>query len=432
MKELRRAVGSIVQMISSRPILPINIICLASLTLLCLVISFQTRRAFNQMLNDKIDTALAMIETTCRDALVNYDLTELGKTARVNLTDIDINRVQFLDHQNKLMTEAAEERIGGGVEERSRAIYTIGKKIAGTVKIMYSRDRSDRLILMVIFSSALCAVMVQIAVYVISRKVLSVEKEKAGIEAERQLLEKDIVLAAAVQTLFLPKKNIFAVGNLTLQGFYQPASTASGDWWWYKSVEEDRSLVLFMGDVSGHGAASAMLTASTSGNLQTLAKMQVEAPVEKILTTLNEEFLEVSSGSHTMTMGALRIGFDTGVVKFCNAAGPPIYILNKEGKVRMVGAQGTPLGTAEFSFETKELKLQDGDRVCFLTDGITEMVLPDQSQLRPKRFVDILTRCRPLSQPDAVNFIVDELARIRSTTPLADDMTFVIVDFVIA
>lgn len=250
----------------------------------------------------------------------------------------------------------------------------------------------------------------------------------ANIEAERRSLEKDIALVAAVQTLFLPKQRSFHSDGLSLTGYYHPASQASGDWWWYNYQESDKLLTVLLGDVTGHGAASAMITASTAGILQTLSRQYLSHSLEETLKRLNTEFVAIAQTEYSMTMGGIQLNAHTGKLTFFSAASPSLFILAADGTTRILHIAGTPLGTADFKLGRKESVLKPGDRLCMYTDGISEMALHGGGMMKTKKLMELLARTSGLKQPEAANLIIEELSRLRGSTPLQDDITFVLVD----
>src|SRR3990167_5955802 len=94
------------QIVGNRLVLPINLICLFSLVILCVVISALTRQTFNQTLDEKINTTLSILETSNREILINWDIGELQRVAKVNLTDVDVESIQFLDPDGVQMAQA--------------------------------------------------------------------------------------------------------------------------------------------------------------------------------------------------------------------------------------------------------------------------------------------------------------------------------------
>lgn len=250
----------------------------------------------------------------------------------------------------------------------------------------------------------------------------------ANVELQKREMEKDLALTAAVQSFFLPTKNSLKSGNLVLSGFYQAAGQASGDWWWYR---EDADMVsVLVGDVTGHGAASAMLTASTSAYLLCLAKYSNMSDLADVLINLNDGFCEISQGKYSMTMSAVTISHVNNKLTWWSAGAPPIFHIDDQKKVTSLIAQGSPLGSSEFILGQRELLLKKGDRVFIFTDGLSELELPDGSELRTKGLRQILIDTRSLEQTEAMAAIKMQLERARGSTPLRDDLTFVLIDMI--
>lgn len=211
-----------------------------------------------------------------------------------------------------------------------------------------------------------------------------------------------------------------------VHGFYRPAAQCSGDWWWHE-VQQNRVIVL-VGDVTGHGAASAMLTASTAAHYRLLIRRDPDIELDTLLEDLNAEFVDVCQGAYNMTMSAVTIDVQTLNMRWFNAGSPAVLILSSTGKVLSLSSAGTALGNEPFSLGTREKRLEAGDRVFLYTDGLPEMVLPNGRQLGIRNLSKFLkaTRGRPLEE--AVQAMVDALDKARGDTPLDDDLTFVFVD----
>lgn len=257
--------------------------------------------------------------------------------------------------------------------------------------------------------------------------------EMANAEAERQVLERDILLAAAVQNLFLPKKKTFESTEMSLHGYFLPASKASGDWWWYKYFESENTLMVLLGDVTGHGAASAMMTAAAASMLQVILKNNLEVSkkpsMPEFLIRLNQEFLEIARGDYNMTISGIEIDTKTGKLKLFNASGPGLLTLKSDGSVKRLTASGVPLGNSKFHLGFKDLDLSPGERVLLYTDGISEMKLLDGTELGHKNMQKLYSKTKGMKTEEATLSFASELEKLRSGTPLNDDITFVMIDF---
>ncbi len=246
------------------------------------------------------------------------------------------------------------------------------------------------------------------------------------VELERKAMEKDLALTSAVQQFFLPREPAAQVGGLNVHGFYRPAAQCSGDWWWY-DIELDRILVL-VGDVTGHGAASAMLTASMATHYRAARRRAPDLPIEQLLEEMNDELEEVCHGQYNMTMSAVEIDLSARTMRWYNAGGPALLILSGKGKVMSLSCAGTALGNRPFSLGFRERKLEPGDRVFIYTDGLPELTLPNGKQFGIRRLSKQFARTAGKETREAVQQLVEALDKARGEIPLDDDLTFVFVD----
>lgn len=238
--------------------------------------------------------------------------------------------------------------------------------------------------------------------------------------------EKTYELVSTVQSFFLPDKESFASKSLSLCGFYASATEASGDWWWYGPYSND-GLFLLLGDVTGHGAASAMLTASTASQLHLLKRLTPDIRADQILKVLNQEFSAIAKGKYMMTMSALEIDSQMKV-RWWNAASPPVLILRQSGEIEEIILPSHPLGVADFELSHLDFELKAGDRMILYTDGLSELELPNGSQIRFRALKEIFLKTLGLPTNEAMKFITDSVSHLRNGHPLKDDITVVLID----
>jgi serine phosphatase RsbU (regulator of sigma subunit) len=253
--------------------------------------------------------------------------------------------------------------------------------------------------------------------------------EIARVEIERRELQRDLELTAVVQSYFFPPQNHFENRSFSLCAYAKPASQASGDWWWF-DASKDGSLTVIIGDVTGHGPAPAMMTVANASHLRMLQKFAAHLSIEDWLVELNRAFLDTARERVMMTLSIAKIMADENGAKlyFWNAAGAPLLLQRKNGDIDSIGAISSPLGTTDFVPGFQMVDLEPEDRIFLLTDGLTEMVLPNGAQLSERQFLKIVRESRSQPLQKAVALMADRLESIRQGTPLADDVTLVMVD----
>jgi ligand-binding sensor domain-containing protein/serine phosphatase RsbU (regulator of sigma subunit) len=253
-------------------------------------------------------------------------------------------------------------------------------------------------------------------------KIEAVEKEARLAFAEREL-----ELTAAVQTGFLPVVNTVRDDCFSLFGYYDAADQCSGDWWWHEKLSDRKHLVL-VGDVTGHGAAPAMVTASVSTTFRVLRHIWKESGAVEFLRAANQQVLNSGRGDYLMQLMAAELDIGTGELSLYSAAGlPAICLLG--GKRKMVIARGTPLGSPDFEVGHATLNLSPGDRFMLLTDGIVEIERPDGRPWGLERVGRAYEEVATAPLAAATEHIVAAARQLNSDQKQKDDWTFVISEF---
>src|SRR5262249_17813962 len=113
-------------------------------------------------------------------------------------------------------------------------------------------------------------------------------------------VEKDLDVASMVQSWFLPANPVLEGARFSVAGFHRSADRCSGDWWWYEALD-DKTLWVIVGDVTGHGAGAAVLTAAVA------TAIRVQKPAEPMsgpgsvlqrLVGVNEHIRAICAGKY--------------------------------------------------------------------------------------------------------------------------------------
>ena len=239
-------------------------------------------------------------------------------------------------------------------------------------------------------------------------------------------VERELELTGAVQSGFLPKKNQVSSAMFNLYGFYRPADQAGGDWWWYE--ESNAKLIILVGDVTGHGAGPAMVTAAAATAFRIQGKNNA-LTIEDRMELCNEEVLRVGGGIYQMTMSAIELDGQTGRFSFYSAGGLPIMRIRYDGRPRTLPCTGTPLGSDNFALGKVEGTMLQGERMVIFTDGIPEMPVGRNRELGLRRFSMICESTQGLDLAEAANRVVMVSDSIRQNAQQQDDWTFAMMEW---
>jgi ligand-binding sensor domain-containing protein/serine phosphatase RsbU (regulator of sigma subunit) len=241
------------------------------------------------------------------------------------------------------------------------------------------------------------------------------------------LVERDLELTGAVQAGFLPKDDLIVNRALEVRGFYRPAGTCSGDWWWYE--ETDRGLHrLLIGDVTGHGPGPAMVTAAVASSYRAQSELATDLPLKRRLEAVNQEVLRVGQGTYQMALTAIEIDVEAGQLFAYSAGGLPAIVLS-DGPAEVVVCRGTPLGTAKLQIGQTSRALRPGSRIFLSTDGVVEIELHNGRAFGLRRLIRLLENTREVDVNQTALALSQEASAANGTNIQKDDWTFAIVDW---
>jgi ligand-binding sensor domain-containing protein len=236
-------------------------------------------------------------------------------------------------------------------------------------------------------------------------------------------LEREMALSSAVQEGFFPPERSVRDGVFGLEAFYRAAAQCGGDWWSYEASEE--SYFVVVGDATGHGVGSAMVTAAAASTFRSLGS---NISYDNRLQAMNDEVLRVSRGQYHMTLTAVEINVMTGEYIIRSAGGVPVFALAAKARPRVLMCPGTPLGSPDFEVGQLEGQLAPGERLVILTDGIPEVALANQQLLGPRGVANFCMQTRELGLEIALQQLVAKVEAVNASVQ-DDDWTVVMVQW---
>jgi serine phosphatase RsbU (regulator of sigma subunit) len=245
------------------------------------------------------------------------------------------------------------------------------------------------------------------------------------LAAQRRELERDLALTAAVQKLLLPRRDSFETDYVSVAGFSVTAAQAGGDWWFTETLS-DGTVRVVLGDVTGHGAAPAMVAAVVAGAFRALQETG-QMGARGLLQVLNAVARDVSAGTYTMPFGLLELS-PYGRASWFSAAAPPLLVLRRDGTVDSITVSGTALASPSFSVGERFFDLAPGERILLTSDGVSELRLSSGYDLGLRRLAKLLKNTGGTALRDARDELAERLDALRGSEALHDDVTFALVE----
>jgi len=239
---------------------------------------------------------------------------------------------------------------------------------------------------------------------------------------QQRLLERDLELAAQIQTRLLPKRDM-RVDGWNVAYHYQPFGIVSGD---YCDLipGPDQTLYFLLGDVSGKGVASSMLMANLSATFRTLVPLGM--PLPQMVERANRVFSESTLPMQFATLISGKITPDGGL-ELVNAGHNPALVFAGDS-VQVVESSAMPVGMfADQEFVSSKSRLSKGDAVLLYTDGVSEALNPENQEYGLERLADLILKCREAKSSELLARCVEDLAIFRNGVPAFDDETLMVI-----
>ena len=180
----------------------------------------------------------------------------------------------------------------------------------------------------------------------------------------------------------------------TLQTLLKPAGLFSGDVL-LTAYSPSRDLNILLGDFTGHGLAAALGALPTSEVFRAMTNKGF-SPAQ-ILSGINQKLLALMPTGMFFAAQFVSVSKSLNHVSVCNCGMPDILFLsgeNREIKHRATSL-GLPLGiTGDIRFPEiiEHVKIEAGDRIMLVSDGVSEAVNPYNEQYGQARFEQAITR----------------------------------------
>jgi serine phosphatase RsbU (regulator of sigma subunit) len=195
-----------------------------------------------------------------------------------------------------------------------------------------------------------------------------------------------------------------------------------GDYYDWALGEDGLRLVL--ADVSGKGAAAAVLMAAVRALVRS---RWAEADLARASRLISRAVFDNVPASRYATAFLARLDPPTGRLRFVNAGHQPALIVRADGTAQALASSGVPLGLMETAaYTAADATLGPGDTLLIFSDGVSEARDAAGTELGVERLVELLRSGQDLDAAGLVQRIEQALDAFASGAPPDDDRTLLV------
>jgi PAS domain S-box-containing protein len=255
------------------------------------------------------------------------------------------------------------------------------------------------------------------------------------LEAANRESKRGLNYAAGIQQAMLPSP-IFEDKRFRIASRLISCDELAGDMLNYFILDDGR-VGFYVLDVVGHGISAALMSVTISrllsprsgksclfesaGPKQKAARVLSPAEVGGVL---NDLFVEnIGSGQFfTIFYGIWDASAEQ--LTYFSAGHPPAVLLSADGTVRLLNADGFPVGITPFpEYVNHQTPFARGDRLFVFSDGLTDAADKGGQPLGLDGLKQLIAQRSGLSLQHAVDEIVDSVAHRRQRHSVKDDLT---------
>jgi serine phosphatase RsbU (regulator of sigma subunit) len=247
------------------------------------------------------------------------------------------------------------------------------------------------------------------------------EIERKLLEAENERKSRELEEARALQLSMLPKQ-IPKSDKWDIAVFMETAQEVGGDYYDF-SISKNGTLTVALGDATGHGMKAGIMVATAKSYFHTLANEHNNLGIlERMSSGIRNMDLKM------MYMGFLLLKCNEECINITSAGMPPCLKYNHaDQEIDEILLKGMPLGSkVEYPYKEKQVKVQQGDSILLMSDGLMELFNEQREQLGMDRIKRAFKEAGDSSASDILSQITKLIDQWAGTKSHEDDITVLV------
>jgi phosphoserine phosphatase len=242
----------------------------------------------------------------------------------------------------------------------------------------------------------------------------------------KEKMERELAVARDIQMRVFPKK-IPELDGYDIAGWSRPADETGGDIFDVIRIA-DKSLLLLLGDATGHGIGAALSVTQVRSMLRMC--MRLGAGLDKSFQHINDQLSDDLASNRFVTafLGVLDAAAHT-IDYHSGGQGPILCLRSERGECEWLNPSTVPMGMMPGPpmKRPEPLMLGRGDILALITDGIYEYENPAAEQFEGKRVEELILEHQNEPMTSLVERIVRRVDEFAEGASQNDDMTLLLV-----
>lgn len=238
----------------------------------------------------------------------------------------------------------------------------------------------------------------------------------------KQKQDNEMDIARTIQEALLPEE-MPEVEGYEFFASYDSAQAVGGDYYDIFVLPGEKICVSF-GDVAGKGVPGALIMSRMSSCVQSTLRHVHE--VEEAVLAINSHMCDTSVEGRFVTYILGLIDPESHEIELCNAGHMSPIIRHADGTIGSFDEEdlvGPPIGVMDgYPYEVEKRKLQPGDIVLLVTDGVDEAMNPEGELYTKERIIEFL-KTGPASAAELGKLLLADVRRHANGREQNDDIT---------
>ncbi len=239
-------------------------------------------------------------------------------------------------------------------------------------------------------------------------------------QLDQERMRKEMEVAKKMQLQLIPTE-LHKCEKYELSSIYRPHAQVGGDYFDYIEFPGEQ-FVFCIGDITGKGAAAALLMANFQANFHTLIRKR--DPLDVFVREINDALARATKYEKFITFFVAYYDRATRMLQYVNAGHTPPF-LAMAGKVIRLDKGTTILGMFEElpSVEVGEVEIEQDATILTFTDGLTDLINEEDAYLSDELIEDFV-RGNAVSSADSFNDLLQIfIENFKGKKEFTDDFT---------